>query len=60
MIWRGCECFGVLPPGVQKAWDDCNPWVQASLIAYTDIREFERNERDVEFANAMTPQVPRV
>jgi hypothetical protein len=40
-IWRACERFGVLPPGLRKHYDDLPPWFQAMLIAYDQIRQIE-------------------
>jgi hypothetical protein len=39
--WRACERFGILPPGVQPRWEDNHDWIQALLIAYSQIRSQE-------------------
>ena len=32
------------PPGVKECWDDNNVWSQAVMIAYSQIRDYERQE----------------
>ena len=43
-IWRSCERFGLKPIGVCGEWENCDPYTQASLIAYEQIREIEEAE----------------
>lgn len=43
-IWRSCERFQMLPPGVYKEWDSNTPWIQAMLISYSQIRQIEEIE----------------
>lgn len=38
----------VRPPDVKEAWDDCDPWTQAMLIAYSQLRDYEDQERDIQ------------
>jgi hypothetical protein len=33
--------LGILPPGVEQRWDDCNLWAQASIMAWSNIRQTE-------------------
>lgn len=40
-IFRTCERFGIRPPLVESAWEDCSSWAQAMLIAYSQIRDIE-------------------
>ena len=48
-VWKACERFGVLPPGVLKNWEEMLPWHQAMLLAFNQIRENE----EFELATAM-------
>ncbi len=48
--WRACERFGVRPPNVSAAWDECNVMVQASLLAYDQIRQLEEVKEKAAFA----------
>ena len=43
-IWRACERMRMRPPDVKENWDDNNGWVQAKVIAYSQIREYEDSE----------------
>ena len=43
-IWRSCERFNILPPGVKQSWDDMDWWTQECLIQYNLGRMKE--ERD--------------
>ncbi len=47
-IWRACERMGVRPPGMKSSWDELNNHNKATLIAYSQIREFEDNENRVQ------------
>jgi len=51
-IWRACERWKILPPGVKNSWDDNSSWIQANLIAFDQIRQIERQEREVEYLKA--------
>jgi hypothetical protein len=55
-IWRACERLSIRPPDV-KDWDDCSVWVQAMIIAYSHIRDYEDQERDIEFMKSMGAKV---
>lgn len=48
MVWRACERIGVRPPGVADNFDDCPLDVQAKIIGYNRVREYE----EVEVINA--------
>lgn len=41
MVWKACERFGVLPPGVKENFDENLPLIQARLITYEQVREIE-------------------
>jgi hypothetical protein len=41
VIWRACERFGMLPPGVEPSWDDNTAATQARLITYSQTRDHE-------------------
>ena len=41
MIWRSCERFGILPPGVKNIWEENDDWATAELLAYESIRQQE-------------------
>lgn len=43
--WKCCERFGVRPPGVAAAWEECDTETRALMLAYSQIREEEDNER---------------
>lgn len=51
-IWRACERLSIRPPDILSDWDSCNPWAQAMLIAYSQIRDYEEQERDITMMNA--------
>ncbi len=48
-IWRACERVDIKPPNVKDSWNDCNVQVQATLIAYNQIRELEENDAATAF-----------
>lgn len=52
-IWKSCERFGILPPGVKLGWGENNIWSQAQLIAYSQIRDIE----EVEMAQSLIPKL---
>ena len=41
LIWRICERFKILPPGIKNIFIDNTNWNQARLVAYETIREYE-------------------
>lgn len=43
-IWRSCERFGILPPGVESKWDNNDWWSQSCIIAYDQVRQHEEIE----------------
>jgi len=43
-IWSCCERFQILPPGCARAWDDCDVWARARLIAFNQVRSLEDAE----------------
>ena len=47
MIWRVCERFGILPPGVKNKWEDNNVWAQSQMFAYNQIRDYEEATQGV-------------
>lgn len=51
-IWRSCERFNILPPGVTDNWDSNNVWGQAQLIAYDQIRQVEDVEHETNMLKA--------
>jgi len=46
-IWRVCERFGILPPGIKNEFFDNLPWQQAQMMAYEQIRSIEEAEARV-------------
>ena len=54
-VWGACERLGILPPGVQPAWDDCGTEAQALIIAYHQTRSYDESERDAAMAGARMP-----
>lgn len=46
-MWRACERFGILPPGIPGGWDDLDVIIQSRLISYSQIRDIEhvQNQR---------------
>jgi hypothetical protein len=40
-VWRACERFALLPPGVRQKWDDNSVMTQAELLSYDQIRQME-------------------
>lgn len=46
MIWRACERFKLVPPGVKTKWDDNEPWNQALLLAYEEVRNIEEADEN--------------
>ena len=44
IIWKACERFNLIPPGVKKEWDNCSVLAQAMLLGYDDIRNREEME----------------
>jgi hypothetical protein len=36
--------MNIRPPNVEDSWDKCNVWIQAMLIAYSQIRGIEEQE----------------
>lgn len=51
MIWRICERWGILPPGVTHRYEDNDPWAEACLLAYEQIREYEDTPPEVKLPN---------
>lgn len=43
-IWRACERFGLIPPGVRRYWEDNDWWSQVCLIGYDQGRQVEEVE----------------
>jgi hypothetical protein len=50
--WRACERFGMLPPAVKPAWDDCDVITQSELLAYDCVRISEDAEFQARLAGA--------
>ena len=46
MIWRCCERFNVLPPGIVSNFEGNTGWSQALLLSYEQIREIE-DQQDI-------------
>ena len=40
-VWKACLRCGIKPPGVAGSWDECSPVVQAQMIAFMEIAEYE-------------------
>lgn len=40
-VWKACLRCGVKPPGVAGSWNECSPVVQAQMIAFSEIAEYE-------------------
>lgn len=51
-IWRACERFRMLPPGVKERFDDCTAVAQAELIAFDQIRTIEDTRFQAALAGA--------
>lgn len=49
--------MSIRPPDVPSSWDECNVWAQAMLIAYSQIRDYEDQERDIEMMKCMGAKV---
>lgn len=56
-IWRACEQFNIRPPNVKDNWDDCNVITQSELLAYSQIREYEDEEKRVELYKFLAGRV---
>ena len=41
IIWRSCERFKILPPGIRVNFNDNESWNMALLIAYEQVRAIE-------------------
>ena len=52
-IWRACERFGILPPGVREKWEDTNVWSQAMLVAFNQIRNIEEVKEETDRFNTL-------
>ena len=44
-IWRACERLNISPPLVKSRWSDNTEYLKAEILAYSQIREYEDNER---------------
>lgn len=42
-LWRACERFGILPPEIRKNFKANSNYNQASLLAYSTIRQAEES-----------------
>jgi hypothetical protein len=40
-IFRACERFGLLPPGVKQSWDENHVLCKCDLLAYEMVRSTE-------------------
>lgn len=54
-IWRACERFRILPPGLSETWEALDVWSQAQLLAFDQVREME----DMKFQVALAGAKPR-
>lgn len=52
-MWRVCERFGVLPPGIKRDWDSNVPFTHAMMLAYNQVRQYEEREKDHDFFESM-------
>lgn len=43
-IWLACERARVIPPDVKAHWEDNSAYMQAELIAFSQIRSIEESE----------------
>lgn len=41
MFWRSCERFNMIPPDIEKTFENNTSWQQAQILAYENIREME-------------------
>jgi hypothetical protein len=44
-IWRACERLGIRQPGVKPSWEENDVAMRETMLAYSQIREEEDNER---------------
>ena len=44
LVWRVCERFNMLPPGVVRDFNLNESWAKAQLYAYQQIRNIEEAE----------------
>lgn len=49
-MWRACERFHILPPGILGTWEDMEVPQHAALIAYDAVRRLEDSEERVQLA----------
>lgn len=42
----------MLPPGVQKSWDDCTSRIKAEILSYDNIRHEEEMKWEAALAGA--------
>lgn len=52
VVWKACERFNILPPGVKKEFDENDFWTQSCILAYDSIRSQEEQEFQVSLAGA--------
>lgn len=43
-MWCACERLGIKPPDVKDRWDDNDPWTQAQILAFNQVREHDAAE----------------
>jgi hypothetical protein len=56
-IWRACERLRIRPPDVLPEWGDNSVWGPAMLIAYSQIRDYEDQERDMNFMQCLGAKI---
>lgn len=44
-VWLACERTQVRPPHVKERWEDNTPFMQAMLLAYSQVRDYEEHEK---------------
>ena len=54
-IWRACQRFRILPPGVEPRWEDCNTMTQAHLLAFDQLQSHDESEFQMKLVGARTP-----
>ncbi len=44
-VWKACLRCGLKPPGIENTWEECSPLIQAHMLAYNDICEYEEAQQ---------------
>lgn len=43
-MWRSCERLNLTPPNVKEKFEENSPYIQAQLIMYNQIRDYEEQK----------------